>query len=156
MPLVRAYYRNLGQCSILAREGTFFEKRTSKILFCIKIKLFNNFHKRGQRSIVERDTGLEYALLVASNSHISTTLLHPLWKNINDSKSYVLAVPIIMSFKVLKYFFSGKIGFFFYLLACGNKISNWIFSSEILTNTTVGFFHKKNNGLWLDFTLFES
>ena len=71
-----------------------------------------NFRKRGQRSIIERDIGLEYALLVASVSHVSTTLSHPLWKNVNDSKSYVLAVPMIMSFKVLKYFFSGKISFF--------------------------------------------
>ena len=82
-----------------------------------------NFRKRGQRSIIERDIGLEYALLVASVSHVSTTLSHPLWKNVNDSKSYVLAVSMIMSFKVLKYFFSGKISFLL-LLACGNEISN--------------------------------
>ena len=79
--------------------------------------------QKGQRPIVKRNIGLEYALLVASNSHISTTLSHLLWKNINDSKSYVLAVPMIMSFKVLKYFFSGKISFLL-LLACGNEISN--------------------------------
>ena len=114
-----------------------------------------NFRKRGQRSIIERDIGLEYALLVASVSHVSTTLSHPLWKNVNDSKSYVLAVSMIMSFKVLKSFFSGKMSFF-YLLACGNKISNQNFFSEILTNTTVDFFRKKNNGLWLEFALFGS
>ena len=33
----------------------------------------------------------------------------PLWKTINWSKSYVSTVPMIMSFKVLKYFSSGKI-----------------------------------------------
>ena len=70
----------------------------------------------GQRSIVERKIGLEYALLVALNSHILTTLSDPLWKIVNESKSYVLAVPMNMPFKVLKYFFSGKISFF--LFAC--------------------------------------
>ena len=70
---------------------------------------------------------------------------------------------MIMSFKVLKYFFSGKISFLL-LLACGNEISNRnkmiyiyiFFFSEILTYTTVGFFHKKNDGLWLEFALFGS
>ena len=83
-----------------------------------------NFCKRGQRSIEERNIGLEYALLVASNSHILTTLSHALWKDVNDSKSYVLALPMIKSVKILKYCFSGKNKFFFYLLACGNKIAN--------------------------------
>ena len=125
MSQVRAYSRNLGQRSILARKDTFFEKRTPKILlhppppppFSPFFKCFPskyNFRKRGQRSIGEGDIGLEYALLVASNSHISTTLSHPLWKNVNDSKNYALAVPMIMSFKDLKYFFSGKISFFLF------------------------------------------
>ena len=120
-------------------------------------KALFNFRKRGQRSIVQRNVGLEYAQLVASNSHISTTLSHTLWKNVNDSKSYVLAVPVIMSFKVVKYFCSGKI-VFFYLLACGNKISNRkkCLFSEILAHTTAGFFHKKDDGLWLEFAVFGS
>ena len=32
-------------------------------------KALYNFRKKGQRSIVERNTGLEYALLEVSNSH---------------------------------------------------------------------------------------
>ena len=39
---------------------------------------------------------------------ISTTLSLPFRKNVNDSKSYVLAVPMVMSFKVLKCFSSDK------------------------------------------------
>ena len=38
--------------------------------------------------MVEHDTGLQYALLIALNSHISTTLSHSLWKNVNDSKCF--------------------------------------------------------------------
>ena len=53
--------------------------------------------------------------LVASNTHISTPLFCPLWKITNDSKGYVPAVPMIMSFKVLKYFSSGKISFFLFV-----------------------------------------
>ena len=67
--------------------------------------------------IAQCNIGLDYVLLVASNSHISTS--HPLLKNVNDSKSYVLAVPMIMSFKV-----SGKISFFLFA-SRGNEISNW-------------------------------
>ena len=37
-------------------------------------------------------------------------------------KIYVLAVPMIMLLKVLKYFI---VATFFYLLAFGNEISNW-------------------------------
>ena len=90
MPLVREYSRNLGQHSILVRKGTFFEKRTldtknvTPLPYSIPFlsvlhrnKALHNFRKNGQRSIVERDIGLEYALLVASNSHIST-LFHSL------------------------------------------------------------------------------
>ena len=53
----------------------------------------------------------------SSNFHISTRLSH------FEKKSNVLAVPMIMSFKVLKHFFSHKVSFF-YLIPCGNKISN--------------------------------
>ena len=76
---LRAYSRNLGKCSILARKGTFYEKRA---LFLKKgtknstppphsipfLRVLNqnkalyNFCKRGQRSMVERNIGLEYAL----------------------------------------------------------------------------------------------
>ena len=100
MPLVRAYSRNLGQRSILARKGTFFNKSAPKILppssahYSIPFlsvlhrnKALYNFRKRGQRSIVKHNIGLEYALLVASNSHVSRRLSHPYWKNVNDSES---------------------------------------------------------------------
>ena len=50
--------------------------------------------------------------MVASNVHISTTFFRPLSKVVNDSKSYVPAVPIIMSFKVLKEFPISKISLF--------------------------------------------
>ena len=45
------------------------------------------------------------------------------------------------------------------LTACGNEISQTeknVFFSEILTHTTVGFFHKNNDGLRLEFALFVS
>ena len=156
MPLIRAYSRNLGQCSILARKSTFFEKRAPKTLpYSIPFlsvlhrnKALHNFWERGQHSIVKHNIGLEYALLVASNSHISTTS-HLLWKNVNE-KSYVLAMQMIMPFKVLKYYFSGKISEFFSIclpVVTRSQTGKFFFLSEILTNTTVDFFHKKNNGL---------
>ena len=40
--------------------------------------------------------------LVASNAHIMLSLFHPLWKIVNDSKSYVPTVPMIISFQVLQ------------------------------------------------------
>ena len=52
--------------------------------------------------------------LIASNTHISAPLFCPLWTIVNDLNSYVSAVPIIMLFKVLKYFASGKISFFLF------------------------------------------
>ena len=124
MPLVRAYSRNLGQHLILARKGTFLKKGHQQLYplpysfpflsVLHQNKALHNFHKREQCSIVERNTGLEYTLLVVLNSHISTTS-HPLWKNANYSKIYVLAVSIMIMFlKVLKYFFSGKISFFLF------------------------------------------
>ena len=75
-------------------------------------------------------------LLIASNVHISAPLFRPLWKIVNDLSNNVPAVPVIMSFKVLKCTSSGKISFFlflsiFYFLSFyflfsiwGNKISN--------------------------------
>ena len=78
--LYKAYSKNLGQRSILARGCTFYERRAFFLknkgtenppysvpiqsLFCIKLKLciIYNFRKRGQHSIVERNIGLEYAL----------------------------------------------------------------------------------------------
>ena len=166
MLLVRACSRNLAECSILARKSNKGHQKfypTPTPLYSIPFlsvlyrnKALHNFCKRRQHLIVDRDIGLEYALLAASNSHISATLSHPLWKNVNYSKSYILAVPLTMFFKVLKYFFSSKMSFFFYLLGCGNKISNWKNFSEILTDTTVGFFQKKNDGLWLEFAVFGS
>ena len=113
---------NTGQRSIMARKGTSFLKNgLQKLNPPPPSPSLYNFHKRGQRSIVERNIGLEYAMLVASNSHIST-LSCPLWK-----KSYILAVPVIMSFKVLKYWSILLVTkeVLFYLLACGNEISNW-------------------------------
>ena len=61
--------------------------------------------------------------LVGSNTHISTPLFCPLSKSVNDSKSYVPTVPMMMSFKVLKYFSGGKISSCLFP-ACGYKISN--------------------------------
>ena len=132
MPLVRAYSRDLGQHSISTRKGTFFWKKGTKnftspfphpppysvslLSVLHRKKAFYNSCKRRQRSIVEHNIGLEYTLLVASSFHILTALSHPLRKNANDSKSYVPPVPMIISFKVFKYFFSGKISFF--LSAC--------------------------------------
>ena len=60
-------------------------------------KALCNFSKRGKGTIVECNKGLQYALPVASNSYISTTL----------------SDPVIMSFKFLKHFFSGKISYYF-------------------------------------------
>ena len=51
--------------------------------------------------------------LVASNTQILTPVFRPPWKIVNDSKSFVLAVPIIMLFKVFKYFSSGHSAFDF-------------------------------------------
>ena len=129
MYLVRAYSRNSGQHLIMARKGTFLWKKSTfykkghqifhpsySIPFLNVLhqnKALYNFHKRGQHSIVkyniECNIGLEYTLLVASNAHL-------LWKNVNDWKSYIPAVPMIMALKVLKYFSNGKISFF--LFAC--------------------------------------
>ena len=51
--------------------------------------------------------------LVASTTHNLTPLFRPLWKIVNDSKSFVPVVPM-MSFKVLKYFSSDEISFFLF------------------------------------------
>ena len=52
--------------------------------------------------------------LVAWNAHILTPLFPPLWKIVNDSKGFVPAVQMTMSFKVLKYFYINKISFFLF------------------------------------------
>ena len=71
--LSRAYSRNLGQRLVLARKGTFFNKRPQKfhpapysIPFLSALhqnKVLHNFRRRGQRSILECNIGLEYVLL---------------------------------------------------------------------------------------------
>ena len=86
----------------------------------------------------------------SSNFHISTRLSH------FEKKSNVLAVPMIMSFKVLKHFFSHKVSFsIWFPVATRSQTRKNIFS-EILTHTTVGFFQKKTDDLWLEFVLFGS
>ena len=158
MYLVKAYSRNSGYGLILARKGTFFEKGIPNISPLLFIPFFAskdvyNICKREQCSIVkrniERNVGLEYTLLAALNAHISTTLSHSLCKSINDWKGYVPAVPMTMSFKVLKYFVIAKRVSFYFL-------TGKIFFSEILTHTRVGFFHQNNVDFCLEFDLFGS
>ena len=105
MYLIKAYSRNSAQRLILAPKGHFFMKKRALFLkkaykifhpsysipilsFLHQNKALYNFRKRRQCSIVkssiERNRGLKYTLLVASNAHISTTLSHPRWKNVND------------------------------------------------------------------------
>ena len=43
------------------------------------------------------------------------SITQPLWKDVNDWKNDVPVVPMIMSFKVWKYFSNGKISFFLFL-----------------------------------------
>ena len=52
--------------------------------------------------------------LVASNTHISASLFHPRGKIVYGSKRYVPTVPMIMTFKYLKYYLSGRISFFLF------------------------------------------
>ena len=70
------------------RKVTFFKKRAPKMLPlpCYSIPFWNALHrnkalynccKTWQHSIIQRNICLEYALLVASNSHVSITLSHP-------------------------------------------------------------------------------
>ena len=64
-----SYSGNLGQHSILAIKGTFYEKSspppTSYSIFFLKVlfqnKFLSNFPRRGQDSIVKRNIGLEYS-----------------------------------------------------------------------------------------------
>ena len=65
---------------------------------------------------------------------------------------------MIMSFKVLKYFLVAKEVFSICLrvLTRSQTGKNVVFFSEILAHTTVGFFHKKKDGLWPEFALFKS
>ena len=83
--------------------------------------------------------------LVTSNTLILTPFFRPIWKVVNDSKSYVLRVPLIMSFKVLKYFLVAK-QVSFYLLAYGKEIANrknWFPPPpEIVTRATVSLMEK--------------
>ena len=87
--------------------------------------------------------------LLALNVHIlPMRLLGSLWKAVNNSKSYVLTVPMTMSFKDLKNFSCGKISFF--LFACLwsedfklEKLINCF--SEILTRAKLGLIEK---GSW--------
>ena len=59
------------------------------------------------------------------------------------TQKFVSAVAMIMSFKVLKYFSSGKISFFpLASLEISNQ-KNWSFLSEILTHTTEGLIEKE-------------
>ena len=127
MYLVRVYSRNSGQHFILARKGTFYEKRAlfikkdtfyEKEHFLLKIRhqIFHPYYSIPFLSVLhqiklciisqmgaalnsETLYWMQYTMLVASNPHIST-LSRPLWKNGNDWKRYVPAVPMIMSFKV--------------------------------------------------------
>ena len=96
---------------------------------------------------------------VASNSHISATLSHPLWKDVKDWKSYLLAVAMIMSFEVLKYFFSAQISFFSICLPVVTRSQtgkNDVFFFRNLDPHGTRFFHEQNDGLWLEFALFGS
>ena len=72
---------------------------------------------------------------------------------------------MIILFKVLKYFPSGKISFFLFagLLLQDLKLEKLMsFFSEISTDTTITLnrkrvvFPRKNVGLWLEFALFGS
>ena len=69
--MVKAYSRNLGQHSILARKGTKNFTLPPIPPYSIPFlsvlhqnKALHNFPKRGQRSIVERNIGLECVLRV--------------------------------------------------------------------------------------------
>ena len=57
----------------------------------------------------------------------------------SDSKSYVRTMPMIMSFKVLKYFSCGKLSLFLFasLLQGDLKLEKLVFFSKILSRTTV-------------------
>ena len=109
-------------------------------------KALYSFRKRGQRSTVERNLGLEYVLLVTSNSHISTTLhISPTLKKRNWLKKLCTGSTnghVLRSSEVI---FSGKISFF-YFLACGSEISNrrkCVFFRSLDPHKS-RLFHKKN------------
>ena len=64
---------------------------------------------------------------------------------LNKSKSHVLAVPMIMSFEVLKYFTSDNISFLLFASLSNRDLKPkkfMLFFSEILTYTTVGLREK--------------
>ena len=84
--------------------------------------------------------------LVASNAHISASLFHPRGKIVYGSKRYVPTVPMIMTFKYLKYYLSGRISFFLFAsrLRKGDyKPEKLKIFSEILTHATVGLIEKR-------------
>ena len=72
-------------------------------------------------------------------------------------KSYVPTVPMIMSFKILKYFSSCDINFFLFASLCYFKSMGVI--SKVLIHSNSGlnkkrvFIPRKNVGSWLEFTL---
>ena len=91
----------------------------------------------------------------SSNAHNLTPLFHyPLWKIVHDS------VPMIMSFKVLKYFSNVKISFFLFaiLLWWDLKLNKLMFFiQKILTHTAVVIPRKKYRFVaWLEFAIFGS
>ena len=110
---VRAYSRNLGQCSILARKGTFFEKRVPKVssplpLYSIPFlsvlhqnEALHNFPKRGQRSIVKCNIGLEYALFIYFYEGVIFTSLQVfiyleiIYKLIYFSPCFIISAPFM-------------------------------------------------------------
>ena len=57
--------------------------------------------------------------LIGSNPQVSSMpLFCPLWKIVNDWKDYVHAVPMIIPFKLLKFFFCGIINCFLFDSMC--------------------------------------
>ena len=59
------------------------------------------------------------------------------------TQKFVSAVAMIMSFKILKYFSSGKVSFFLLVSLEISNQKNWSFLSEILTHTTEGLIEKE-------------
>ena len=76
MPPVRAYSKNYGSVRYWLEKAPAIPPSYSIPFLSVlhRNKVLYNFRKRGQRSIVKHNIGLEYVLLVASNSHISTAL----------------------------------------------------------------------------------
>ena len=107
---------------------------------------------------------LQMSLIVASNAHISTPLFRPLWIIESNLKIYVRQCQWSYPSKFWRNFLVAKY-VSFYLLACGNEISNrknWRFFFRNLNPHNSRFNRKrvviprKNVGLRLWFTLFGS